>query len=548
MTFVSRDFVEDVDLPTGASAALKVVGAKDTRFTLSPGQTVTLLVSMATNFDAKDHLGAAKDLAKQADAGKLAADHQAWWSGFWSKSLVEVNDPAMMRHYYTGLYVLGSASRNPEFPAGIIGPWITSGAKIFAYGAYWMNYNHTAPYYGLYSSNHIEQADPQDTPILQFMEHGREYAKDCLNMRGVLYPVGIGPLGFDTCYKATAKDSPRYVFPNLEGGKAMTWGQRSNAAYNLVNMGTRWRTTMDAEYAKKIHPFVLGVVDFWEDYLTKEGDRYVINDEAVHEGSLGNKNPISSLGLVRNSFRLALEMSETYGTDQARRAKWQDVLTHLSDYPTKEHKGKEVFILSEKGPEMWPSNTVHLQHIYPGGQIGLDSDPKLLEIARNTVNAYPRWYDSNASNSFFPVAARIGHNPAALYNNLRRYPLTANGFFAKNPHGIENCGTVANTLNEMLMQSHEGVLRLFPVWETKRDARFWNLRAHGAFLVSAQLKDGMIDGVKIMSEKGSDCTLVNPWADKEVQVIRNGKAAETVKGARFTLKTSANEVIEINAA
>ena len=233
----------------------------------------------------------------------------------------------------------------------------------------------------------------------------------------------------------------------------MTWGQRSNAAYNLVNMGQRWYTTYDPAYGKKIYPYVRGVVDFWEDYLTLEGDRYVINGEAVQEGTGDNKNPITSLGLVRNAFRLALDMSQELGVDKEHRAKWEDILARLSDYPTQEHNGKTIFILTEKGPVMWGSNTCHLQHIYPAGQIGLDSDPKLLQIARNTLEAYPRWFDGNASNSFFPTAARIGYNPAAIHANLRRYPMGPNGFFAGNPHGLENCSTVPNTVNEMLLQS-----------------------------------------------------------------------------------------------
>jgi hypothetical protein len=45
----------------------------------------------------------------------------------------------------------------------------------------------------------------------------------------------------------------------------------------------------------------------------------------------------------------------------------------------------------------------------------------------------------------------------------------------------------------------------------------------------------------------SACKVVNPWPDKKVQVIRNGKNAETVTGDRFTLKTSVNETLELGA-
>jgi alpha-L-fucosidase 2 len=67
-------------------------------------------------------------------------------------------------------------------------------------GDYHLNYNHQAPFYGLYSANRIEQADPEDAPLLAFRERGRWYAANATKTRGVLYPVGIGPLGIETTF------------------------------------------------------------------------------------------------------------------------------------------------------------------------------------------------------------------------------------------------------------------------------------------------------------------------------------------------------------
>lgn len=104
------------------------------------------------------------------------------------------------------------------------------------------------------------------------------------------------------------------------------------------------------------------------------------------------------------------------------------------------------------------------------------------------------------------------------------------------------CG---RTVNEMLLQSHEGVVRLFPNWPKKLDARFGTLRAAGAFLVSAELKGGEISHVKITSEKGRDCTIANPWPSHQVRVIRNGNASETVEGDKFIIKTQPGEILSL---
>jgi hypothetical protein len=111
--------------------------------------------------------------------------------------------------------------------------------------------------------------------------------------------------------------------------------------------------------------------------------------------------------------------------------------------------------------------------------------------------------------------------------------------------GIENvAGFLA--INEMLMQSYEGIIRLFPVWRKDQNARFGSLRAVGAFLVSARLKDGIIGDVKIVSDKGRTCTVENPWPGQTVQGVRNSKSSEIVSGDRFTLRTSAGEVIQLS--
>jgi alpha-L-fucosidase 2 len=111
-------------------------------------------------------------------------------------------------------------------------------------GAYTLNYNHQACFYGLYSSNHIEQADPEDAPILAFMERGKYYASEVLGSRGVLYPVKIGPVGIETTRDSLHSnivtkptDSP---WLRQKGGLFL--GQKNNAAYAAVNISQRWYT------------------------------------------------------------------------------------------------------------------------------------------------------------------------------------------------------------------------------------------------------------------------------------------------------------------
>jgi hypothetical protein len=561
--WAAKGFAQDVRIPTAAACALTVIGGKVTnpelepvtaapnvpqqkgakskvlnlsvsqpgpKFTLQPGQKVTVAVAMQSSFDAKDPLAAAQKMAlglNAEGAGNLLEQHIRWWREFWARSLVEIGDPILEQRYYLSNYVMGSGSRDPDFPQGLFGLWVTDDDPRWA-GDYHLNYNYQASFYGLYSCNHIEQADTYEAPVLAFMDRGRAYAKDLLKIRGVYYSVGIGPKGIQTCDPGTFL------------------GQKSNAAYCLVNMAMRWYHTYDKAYAKKVYPFVLEVANFWEDYLKFKNGRYVIYDDSIHEGSGPDFNPIVSLGLVRCTFELAVDMSSALGVDAGRQGKWQHILKNLSKFPTQEKDSATVFRYTEKGMAWNNGNTLGIQHIYPAGAIGLDSDPKLLEISRNTIRVMNRWIDGNGMNSFYAAAVRVGYDPEITLNELRGMVEKVgdiNGFTRGNVHGVENCSIVPNAINEMLCMGHHGVLRVFPVWPKSKDARFLNIRTWGALLVSSALKGGEVKYVKIHSEKGRPCTLVNPWPGKSVDVYRGGKKAETLKGDRFVMKTEAGVTV-----
>ncbi|MBK6284730.1 MAG: hypothetical protein IPF54_20725 [Draconibacterium sp.] len=254
-----------------------------------------------------------------------------------------------------------------------------------------MNYNFQAPFYGLYSANRLEQGEPQDAPLIDFMQRGEWYAENITNTRGILYPVGIGPLGIEV-----TRNFPRY---EKESG-GLFFGQRSNAAYGLINMAQNWRCTYDTAYGKKIYPYALAVINFWEDYLKYENGRYVVYDDAIHEGSGKDKNPILSLGLIRNAFDLIIDLSSTLKVDENRQEKWQDILDKISDFPVQIRDGRKVFRYSEEGVAWWNDNGLGIQHIYPANAITLDSDSELLEVARNTIDIMQRWQDNNTSSSF----------------------------------------------------------------------------------------------------------------------------------------------------
>ena len=65
-------------------------------------------------------------------------------------------------------------------------------------------------------------------------------------------------------------------------------------------------------------------------------------------------------------------------------------------------------------------------------------------------------------------------------------------------------------ISEMLFQSYNGKIRLFPAVADEMSARFDSLRTVGAFLVASEIEKSQVNYVKIKSLKGRICTVY--WA------------------------------------
>lgn len=546
--YLWRAFMDSVDIPTKAAMALRMVQSSEQSssgcFVLKPGETVRLVCAFSSNFKNDDCVADVIERVADCSSSRLkevAKKHVGWWDNYWNQSFVSIPDSVIEKQYYLSLYGMASCSRDLDFPPSIFGSWITRERPNWN-GDYHLNYNHMAPYYGLYSSNRIEQADPCYMPLLAQISRGNYYSEKITGIpEGILLPVGAGPLGIETTRRSPFMDTyyKGWFDGKLVEDEGFFMGQKSNSSYAVVNMSMQFYHTWDKRFTEKVYPFVRGVATFWEKYLTFEGGRYVIYNDAIHEGTVGTKNPILSLGLIRMVMQTATDMSVLLQTDIDRREQWKHVLDNLSEYPLQERNGKTVFRYTETGTDWWGDNTLGIQHIYPAGQIGLNSDAELLKVAHNTMQEMQRWLDFNGSNSFFPAAVRVGYEPDSILYHLGRYSQHTypNGFQLNNPHGIENLSTVPNTINEMLCMGHQDLLRVFPVWPRDKEALFSQLRAEGAFLVTSELKSGIVTYVSVFSEQGRPLNLVNPWKGKKVSLETDGTDKKVLEGDIIRLET-----------
>lgn len=476
-------------------------------------KTAAYCVSAATCFDDADYTAKGVALALGADYERDKEKTQRKWQTFFAASKVTLEDKEIEKFYNSSLYHLAGCMGNKEFPPGLFGNFITDDFFPWA-GDYHMNYNYEAPYYCIFSSNHPELFDGYMAPLNDMRDEAKRMA-GLFGCRGYAFPVSFGPKAMDV-----------YSQPDCKEHGILFLGQKSHAAYACVIPIMHWYSTHDKDYAaENYYDFIFNTAAFWEDYLVKEKGRYVIKNDAAHEipyyrgekfnalthfGQINTVNAINSLGLVKLLFKAVYDMAKELGLNAEKYPLWEDINANLSDFPTFIKRGKKCFRYSKFGIRWRNENTVGLQHIYPASQVGFSSDEKLLKIARNTYFINDRRLDDNGSNSYLPAGARIGVDPAFLLEgirmNIREFGLP-NGLFRHHGGGIEHLTTIPATINEMLMQSYEGVIRLFPCWDKNSDASFENLRADGAFLVSSAIRGGEVESLKVTSLKGKKCSV-----------------------------------------
>lgn len=89
---------------------------------------------------------------------------------------------------------------------------------------------------------------------------------------------------------------------------------------------------------------------------------------------------------------------------------------------------------------------------------------------------------------------------------------------------FESASNIMTGINEMLLQSYDEIIRVFPGVPLNYSALF-TLMAVGNYSVTSQMSEGDIRFVHILSKSGGVCKVENPW-DGEIFVRENNEIVE----------------------
>jgi hypothetical protein len=98
-------------------------------------------------------------------------------------------------------------------------------------------------------------------------------------------------------------------------------------------------------------------------------------------------------------------------------------------------------------------------------------------------------------------------------------------------HTIEHLGNASLGLELALCQSiapgpgEDPVIRVFPAWPREWDASF-TLACRRGFLVTASMRGGVIELVRIRSQLGNDCRMRSPWPGQPLRIVNAQTGAQ----------------------
>lgn len=543
------------------AVALKVVGSSILRFSTDKasyskvefslpanGDTVKLIIKAEHSKNSVSPLENVKDIMgkiSQKEIRNIFDENRIWWKNFWLKSFIKLDDDIQF-YWYNHLYLMGSAARkgtgdNLGRAPGHWGPWNRSD-DMHWFGNISMNYNGQNPYYGTFSSNHVELIDPYIESVKAYAESigkarvinrwvsptiDKHMPKNC---RGVEFELSFTSHG-------TSCGNGRNMG---EDGSMPT-----NAIFGILPIVWKWKYTQDSVFLSDVcYPLMLQVVDFYDDYIGEPiNGKYNVYG-CVHEGeNWFSANDMFSLGAIQFLYREIIAASEKLNLDGVRRSHWKDILNNMSAYRLQEFGDYTVTFRPDGTHDVMdaltfqgkPRNT-GLMFTTTFDNISYSSLPAYKIATCNTLDKgnmfwpdrYGGFQDSNDFGMMFVMAVRAGYPADTVIKGIKNWKPSLNGIVSQGEGGgIETAGII-EAINNMLLQSHDGIIRLFPNWDRTKSAQFKRLRAVGAFLVDAKYDSfsKKIDSVTIYSEKGNVCFIQSPFEDRRISIRRSDNKQE----------------------
>ncbi len=482
--------------------------------------------SVASSFESEDPLTLAKQRVFRTlevfDDTRIT--HSAWWNRYWRSSSVRLPNPVLERQWFLDQYKFGSAARRWAPPISLQAVWTADDGKLPPWkGDYHHDLNTQLSYWPCYTGNHLDEG----LGYLDWLWDTRDTAFDWTERFFQLPGLNV-PMTAD-----------------LEGRQIGGWRQYTHsattAAWLAQHFYLHWKFSADREFLEtRAYPYLKDASTFLEAFTKPRNAGGLRSFPLSASPEINDNRPEAwfsqatnyDLALTRWLFQATSELGEELGlTTEA--ANWRKILSELPQLASDEETG--LLVAPSYPLDTSHRHFSHLMAIHPLGLIDQSQGPGAEEIVKASLRHLEAlgsdWWTGYSFSWYANLLAWAGEGEKAekaletfstaftLRNSFHcNGDQSGQGYsrYTYRPFTLEGNFAAAAGTQEMLLQSHRGVVEVFPaVPDSWSDISFTTLRSQGAFLISAVRSGGKTTLVNVLSEKGGTLRLASPFTGKE---------------------------------
>jgi len=450
--------------------------------------------------------------------------HTAWWDEFWKKSSLRLPDPVIEKQYYLEMYKLGCVARKGAPAITLQAVWTADNGSLPPWkGDFHNDLNTQLSYWPTYTGNRLAEGATFTDWLWSIRPKNLQYTKQYFGVEGLNVPGVV----------------------TLSGDPMGGWIQYSLSptvvAWCAQHFYWQWKYSMDNVFLKdRAYPYLHEAAVYLENITrVKDGVRTLplssspeYNNNRIDAWFLQWSN--FDLSLAKYLFTVAGEAATAMGKNEEAKH-WNKILKQLPDYE-----------VNATGFTVAPGQNLNESHrhmsqymaIYPLVLLDVNNpaDKTIIENSLKRIeekgtrewcgysfawmaSLYARAYKADSAvkqlkifalNFCSPNSFHLnGDQKGGQYSNFTYRPFTLEGNFA-----------FAQGVHELLLQSRNGYIQVFPaVPDDWKAVSFTDLRAEGAFLISAKKENGVPSAVRVIAEKDGMLNIKLPfktWLSKSI--------------------------------
>ncbi|WP_344848606.1 glycosyl hydrolase family 95 catalytic domain-containing protein [Pedobacter jeongneungensis] len=488
-----------------------------------------LLVSVGYDaYNTLDEISEAlNNLKNFKDNTESIAAHRNWWHHYYQQSFVALPDKRMENFYWIQLYKLASVTRADKPIADLMGPWTTA----TPWPAIWWNLNAQLTYSPIFTANHLELGE-------SLFKSLNDNKQNLINNVPAPWRNDAAAIGRSSSYNLISQITEAEINKGTFEPANLTW--------MLYYYYQYYAYSKDAQTLKtKIYPLLKRSANFLIHQLKQDEKgiyHFPLSYSPEYKSAEDANYTLSSLSWALQTL---IKVNQEQKLNDSDAEQWENILKNLVPFPA----GDTGFLIGKDVPlNSSHRHYSHLLMIYPYSIINWEQPENRAIISLSLDNWLSR--KSALAGFSFSGAASIyagtGNGDMAYQwlNELFDRFVQPNTLYRESGPVIETPLAAATSIQEMLIQSWGDKIRIFPAVPSGwKEVSFKQLRAEGAFLVSADMQNGQTKNIKINSLKGGALTLVSNMDKFSIHSNKRNKIDYQVQKEGEKIKIEIKKVI-----